>query len=522
MGSAASLATLSATDVATQVSLLGSAYTVYTNSFISNGIDGAILAQLSDAELQSLLVDIGVTSAVHRKLLGLHLAKLKGPRPHIEDIVPGPSVAPIVSAHITTHMRPPTTSLSDRVTHSPSVLLGRLFSFQGVHLIDPDDMESVVQKICLATGPSRCDGDVTYDCFLNYRVASEKDVAEKLYLYLRTRQLHPFLDRMSLKNGEPWKDGFLRGLTQSRLFVALVSDAALARCRDDNIDHTTDNVLLEYESALAIADADPAFMILPVYVAAEISSGGFVKFQDFSPEHYSPMLRPALPPLAMPDLVMQKRRQSNKDYVAAHSKDMERPRRHSDCDAQRPPTATTDINRKLSVSESMGANVPALLNEALKMDDVSPAAMETLFGLAQRSKCAIKIVQAGGVPAMLAVLGCGSSSMDTKDTAAAVLSLLAMALVKRQGVGANAELGELMEANTERVLQDTLSTGSEIQKQYLVVSLMHFAAYDATVRSRLKESTELQACFLSLAKAGSITQRDACRALLSRTQDTAL
>lgn len=49
-----------------------------------------------------------------------------------------------------------------------------------------------------------------------------------------------------------WKDGFLHGLRNSRSFIALISSAALARVRDTSQDHTFDNVLLEYETALKV------------------------------------------------------------------------------------------------------------------------------------------------------------------------------------------------------------------------------------------------------------------------------
>ena len=34
-----------------------------------------------------------------------------------------------------------------------------------------------------------------YDCFISYRVQTEKDIAEKLYYVLKLKNLNPFLDR---------------------------------------------------------------------------------------------------------------------------------------------------------------------------------------------------------------------------------------------------------------------------------------------------------------------------------------
>ena len=43
------------------------------------------------------------------------------------------------------------------------------------------------------------------------------------------------------------------GLKNSRLFIALISSAALTNVRDYSRDHAKDNVLLEYEIALKVA-----------------------------------------------------------------------------------------------------------------------------------------------------------------------------------------------------------------------------------------------------------------------------
>lgn len=42
------------------------------------------------------------------------------------------------------------------------------------------------------------------------------------------------------------------GLKRSRYFVALISRSGLAKVRDELQDHTYDNVLLEYETALKV------------------------------------------------------------------------------------------------------------------------------------------------------------------------------------------------------------------------------------------------------------------------------
>jgi hypothetical protein len=52
-----------------------------------------------------------------------------------------------------------------------------------------------------------------YDCFISYRVFSDKSLAEILYLRLKNeKKLNPFWDKKCLKKGESWKSGFLNGL----------------------------------------------------------------------------------------------------------------------------------------------------------------------------------------------------------------------------------------------------------------------------------------------------------------------
>ena len=45
------------------------------------------------------------------------------------------------------------------------------------------------------------------------------------------------------------------GLKNSKCFVALISRKALDKVRDKQADHTWDNVLLEYETALNVSQA---------------------------------------------------------------------------------------------------------------------------------------------------------------------------------------------------------------------------------------------------------------------------
>jgi len=94
-----------------------------------------------------------------------------------------------------------------------------------------------------------------HDFFLSYRVSSEKELANALYIELNKRKrsdgktIRAFLDAFCLRDGENWQDGFLHGVAQSRVIVLLISEASLVNIMNAN--QRQDNVLLEYEHALA-------------------------------------------------------------------------------------------------------------------------------------------------------------------------------------------------------------------------------------------------------------------------------
>ena len=119
-----------------------------------------------------------------------------------------------------------------RVSVSPRDLMAELLKIQGVAL-DPSEIDVAVQKICMIVGHSNgaCDGVETHDVFINYRVAADADLAEMLYYALKSVGIHAFLDRKCLRDGEPWLDGFIKGLSSSRKIICLMSRAALARVK---------------------------------------------------------------------------------------------------------------------------------------------------------------------------------------------------------------------------------------------------------------------------------------------------
>ena len=102
--------------------------------------------------------------------------------------------------------------------------------------------------------PVRMVGDpYVYDAFISYRVAADADHAKTLYLKLSDLGLKVFWDKVCLEDGKPWEAGFCEGLVNSRVFIALISEDAVAHPINDRscfcrLTATSgcDNVLLEH------------------------------------------------------------------------------------------------------------------------------------------------------------------------------------------------------------------------------------------------------------------------------------
>ncbi|OQR99285.1 hypothetical protein ACHHYP_07131 [Achlya hypogyna] len=493
MGAAASLQSLGANDVANEVARLGEAYLEYVPLFTRNGVDGGVLNSLSEQELDNLLVEMGVSSALHRKILLLHLSKLKSQPSDgaALDGIPFRRSAP---------------------TLAPAQVLCQLFSYQGIHLIDPDDMDSVVAKILPLMRPQDTMLPDNYDCFISYRVSSEKEVAEKLYLHLKAKGCSPFLDRMSLKNAEPWKDGFLRGLAHSRVFLALISEAGLEKARDRTFNHREDNLLLEYEVALDIAYAG-RLVIFPIYVASS-NNGIFTKFQGFSTELYASSLneddahrRGSVPAASSSGHDVGKRRQSEQV-----------PRSLPSIASEVEVNADADVNRKVSLSETMTTDFEEVVKTLGEGDaEAVSVALEKIFGIVQRSKYAVKFALANGWVALIQVLCNPRMDELQKDYAAGALSFIAPALSQQaeplQDVWTSIE--ESLLAHHVELIENVLAHGSPMQKQYILIALMHLCERDH-LRDVLRQSDDLQLTLEELQPLGSQVQAHACTTVLAR------
>ena len=308
MGAAASvpsepLESWSPEKVASLVSSMGTAYEEYGAIFISECISGVLLSTLSQAEVVETLSDLGITKGLHVKNICAHFNALKnaaGGGNHGQvNVNSGGIVSNVAGILEKVAAVVHGLDLPTRVSVTPRKLMSDLFAIQGIAL-DPSDLDPAIDKIIATVGSSGgvCDGDKSFDVFVNYRVAADADVAEKLYLYLKTKGINAFLDKKCLKAGEPWKEGFLSGLSRSRMFICLISSPALANVRDKTKNHEGDNVLLEYETALLIqrhlaeVDVDLARnYIVPVHVG-QFSQGVLTKFMDFNPMMYPDRVGP--------------------------------------------------------------------------------------------------------------------------------------------------------------------------------------------------------------------------------------
>ena len=310
------LDSLSCEQLGAAVASIGTAYEGYSASIVAEGITGGFLSQLSDAEIAETLNDLGITKPLHVKNIVFQINTLKAKTTHIGTLhhsSSAPGVLMVTNAIGVVDKVAKVVhelDLPSRVSVTPRKLMTDLFAIQGIAL-DPSDLDPAIDKIAATVGNSNgvCDGEKSYDLFINYRVAADADVAEKLYLYLKTKGIHAFLDKKCLKAGEPWKEGFLSGLSRSRMFLCLISSAALTNVRDKSKDHALDNVLLEYETALLIqrhlfeVDADLARnYVVPVHVG-HFSQGVLTKFTDFNSMMYPDNVGPVLDNVGGVDVV---------------------------------------------------------------------------------------------------------------------------------------------------------------------------------------------------------------------------
>ena len=293
MGGGASIGALSPEDLGKGVANVGKAYEVYQESIASNGISGDILLSMvkneDENEFKSFANDPGITNKLHQTVL---FKKYVGTMHNEEN-----------GTTSSTNMF----DIKDTLQRPPNKIMGDLFKLQVIAL-DPSNVAAAVDEIATAIRASvgentGANGTTKYDVFLSYRVAADQDVAEKLYDKLTVKGFFPFLDKFKLKSGMDWKEGFLEGLKNSLCFVSLVSQKALACCKDKTKNHAYDNVLIEIQTALDYqsASGNKAY-IIPVGIGemVQVEKLGLMlrKFggEDFG--GYADTIEASQPPVA--------------------------------------------------------------------------------------------------------------------------------------------------------------------------------------------------------------------------------
>ena len=102
--------------------------------------------------------------------------------------------------------------------------------------------------------------------FLSYRVDPDQPLVEALYRHLVRLGVRVWWDVECLKPGQLWEDGFADGLFGARVFVPILSKAALANFAQLDAGSSCDNVLLEFALALARKASGELCAIYPVFV----------------------------------------------------------------------------------------------------------------------------------------------------------------------------------------------------------------------------------------------------------------
>jgi hypothetical protein len=108
--------------------------------------------------------------------------------------------------------------------------------------------------------------------FISYRVASDRDLARRLYDALSAitldetgQKLRVYLDQTRLEDGQRWDSGFMEGLSRSWVFVPIVSMGSVQPMMGlDDGEDWCDNVLLEWTAALELHQRGIVKAVLPV------------------------------------------------------------------------------------------------------------------------------------------------------------------------------------------------------------------------------------------------------------------
>lgn len=107
-----------------------------------------------------------------------------------------------------------------------------------------------------------------YDMFIGYRVSTDQGSAQSLFSELTRRGFRVFWDKVCLPPGKDWEASFCDALVHSRVFVPVLSRAALFGPQNDTsklgVHSRCDNVLLEHAMVLELQKRELIERIIPV------------------------------------------------------------------------------------------------------------------------------------------------------------------------------------------------------------------------------------------------------------------
>ncbi len=212
-GSVLSLKGLSASDIGDLVAGLGNTYLVYKPIIINNGISGKVLSRMNEEEIKGMLSGLGITNTVHKGVISAHFGLINNQQQQQQ------TVSDKLGQTASSSTNPPNPAnkilnmnivVNDRCTLSPRTIMTRIFEIQGIP-VDPTELGSAIDRIKKVCKKGFGDGVERYDCFISYRVTTDQILAERIFYALKNVGRHPFFDKACLRDGEKWKNGFLKG-----------------------------------------------------------------------------------------------------------------------------------------------------------------------------------------------------------------------------------------------------------------------------------------------------------------------
>jgi len=133
---------------------------------------------------------------------------------------------------------------------------------------------------------TRLEGEqADYDVFISYRYNSDLHVAQALYDALVAKGVNVWWDQRCLQPGEPWEEGFCKGLIKSATFLPIFSRGAIndpSNPRQNfgalRHDSPCDNCLLEQRLALELKERGLVEKIYPLFVGRTHPDGAYERY----------------------------------------------------------------------------------------------------------------------------------------------------------------------------------------------------------------------------------------------------